>query len=51
MDDVFDHRVRITRFPVQLQQGEYTFVMKQIMREDPLQAVIQAGLRVEKVVP
>ncbi|MFN5361144.1 MAG: gliding motility lipoprotein GldH [Bacteroidota bacterium] len=51
MDDVFDHRVRITRFPVQLQQGEYTFVLKQIMREDPLQAVLQAGLRVEKVVP
>jgi gliding motility-associated lipoprotein GldH len=51
MSDVFEHRVRITRYPVQLQKGEYNFVLKQIMREDPLQGLLQAGLRVEKVVP
>lgn len=51
MSDVFEHRVRITRFPVQLHKGEYVFVLRQIMREDPLQGVLQAGLRVEKAVP
>jgi gliding motility-associated lipoprotein GldH len=51
MSDVFEHRVRITRYPVQLQKGEYNFVLKQIMREDPLQGLLQAGLRVEKAVP
>ena len=51
MDDVFDHRVRITQQPVALKAGEYSFVLRQIMREDPLQKVLQAGLRVEKSVP
>ena len=51
MDDVFDHRVRITQQPVSLRAGEYTFILKQIMREDPLQKVLQAGLRVEKSIP
>jgi len=50
MGDVFEHRVRITRYPVQLRQGDYVFVLRQIMREDPLQNVLQAGLRVEKAV-
>lgn len=51
MDDVFDHRVLITRNPIPLVAGEYTFTLKQIMREDPLQKVLQAGIRVEKIVP
>lgn len=51
MSDVFEQRVRITRFPIQLQKGEYVFVLGQIMREDPLQGILQAGLRVEKAVP
>ncbi len=51
MDDVFDHRIRITQQPVRLVAGEYAFVLRQIMREDPLQKLLQAGLRVEKSVP
>lgn len=51
MDDVFDHRIRITQQPVPLKAGEYKFVLRQIMREDPLQKILQAGLRVEKSIP
>ncbi len=48
MDDVFDHRARITRVPVKLKQGNYIFTLRQNMREEPLQAVLSAGIRVEK---
>jgi gliding motility-associated lipoprotein GldH len=51
MDDVFDHRARITRLPVKLKKGNYTFTLQQHMREDPLRFVINAGIRVEKVQP
>jgi gliding motility-associated lipoprotein GldH len=51
MDDVFDHRARITRLPVKLKKGNYTFVLQQNMREDPLRFVLSAGIRVEKVQP
>lgn len=51
MDDVFDHRARITRLPVKLRKGEYTFTLQQHMREEPLQFVLNAGIRVEKVQP
>lgn len=51
MDDVFDHRALITRTPVKLKKGNYTFVLQQNMREEPLQFVLNAGIRVEKVKP
>jgi len=51
MDDVFDTRARITRQPVKLKKGNYTFVLQQNMREEPLQFVLNAGIRVEKVKP
>ncbi len=51
MDDVFDHRALITRTPVKLQKGNYTFTLQQNMREEPLQYVLNAGIRVEKVKP
>jgi gliding motility-associated lipoprotein GldH len=51
MDDVFDHRARITQMPVKLRKGNYTFTLQQIMREDPLQYVLNAGIRVEKQQP
>jgi len=51
MDDVFDHRARITRLPVKLKKGNYTFTLQQHMREEPLQYVLNAGIRVEKVKP
>lgn len=51
MDDVFDHRVLITRTPVKLKKGNYTFTLQQNMREEPLQYVLNAGIRVEKLKP
>jgi hypothetical protein len=48
---VFDHRARITRAPVKLKKGEYTFTLQENMREEPLQFVLNAGIRVEKVKP
>lgn len=51
MDDVFDHRALITRAPVKLKKGNYTFTLQQNMREEPLQFVLNAGIRVEKVKP
>ena len=49
MDDVFDHRASITRLPIKLKKGNYTFTLQQNMREEPLQFVLNAGIRVEKV--
>ena len=51
MDDIFDRRARITRNPVRLKKGMYTFKLQQAMREDPLGYVLSAGIRVEKVQP
>lgn len=50
MDDIYEHRILITREPVQLNKaGDYTFILQQIMREDPLQHVLNVGVRVERV--
>jgi len=49
MDDIFEHRIRITNSPVRLsKKGVYKFRLEQIMREDPLQYVMNVGIRVEK---
>lgn len=49
MDDIFYHRVRITREPVQFKKkGIYEFSLEQIMRDDPLSDILNVGLRIEK---
>ena len=49
MDDIYEQRVRITpREGVALKTGEYEFTIGHIMREDPLQNLMNIGLRVEK---
>ena len=49
MDDIYEQRVRITpKDGVALKQGEYVFTIGHIMREDPLQNIMNIGLRVEK---
>jgi gliding motility-associated lipoprotein GldH len=49
MDDIFEHRILITRSPQRLpKSGIYSFTLEQIMREDPLEHVLNAGIRVEK---
>jgi len=50
MDDIIEQRLLINKQPLRLQPGTYQFTIQQIMREDPLQNVLNAGLRVEKVV-
>lgn len=47
MDDIYEHRIPLG--PDQsLKAGNYTFTIEQIMREDPLENVLNAGLRIEK---
>lgn len=49
MDDIYEHRIRITAEPQQFQKkGTYTFKLENIMREDPLPHVMNVGIRVEK---
>ena len=51
MDDIIEHRVLLNeRGPVKLKKGNYTFVLQQAMRENPLTGVINAGMRAEKVI-
>lgn len=48
MDDIIEHRILITKNPVHLKKGNYTFLLQEIMREEPLQNFLNAGIRVEK---
>jgi gliding motility-associated lipoprotein GldH len=47
MDDIYEHRIPLGD-PERLKTGKYTFTLEQIMREDPLKNVLNAGLRIEK---
>ncbi|MDQ6814641.1 MAG: gliding motility lipoprotein GldH [Bacteroidota bacterium] len=49
MDDVFEHRLSFSDKPAPLHKGVYTFTLQQDMREDPLDHILNAGIRVEKV--
>ena len=51
MDDIYEHRIPLTAQDQQLyfrKKGSYTFIIEQIMREDPLENVLNVGLRIEK---
>lgn len=48
MDDIYEHRIRISQAPVDLKAGNYQFSLEQIMRDDPLEHVLNIGVRVEK---
>ncbi|WP_290794455.1 gliding motility lipoprotein GldH [Flavihumibacter sp. UBA7668] len=48
MDDIYEHRIRISQAPVSLKAGTYQFSLEQIMRDDPLEHVLNVGVRVEK---
>jgi gliding motility-associated lipoprotein GldH len=47
MDDIYEHRIKLGD-PQTLKAGDYTFTLEQLMREDPLENVLDAGIRVEK---
>ena len=48
MDDIYEHRIKLTD-GVFFKPGLYHFNIEQIMREDPLENVMNVGLRMEKV--
>ncbi len=50
MDDIYEVRKLITPQPYRFKNsGECIFTLEQIMRENPLKHVMNAGIRVEKV--
>ena len=51
MDDLYEHRIALTPAGENFyfrKAGVYTFTLEQIMRENPLQHVMNVGLRLEK---
>ena len=48
MDDIFEHRILIAN-NTPARSGNYIFTLQNIMRDDPLPAVMNVGIRVEKV--
>lgn len=51
MDDLYEHRSLLPPPPgdsLRIRRGTYTFRLEQIMRENPLQEVWSAGIRLEK---
>lgn len=50
MNDIFEVRKNISRGPASFKKsGDYTFSVSQIMRENPLENILNVGVRVEKV--
>ncbi len=47
MDDIYEQRIKLTS-PVRLKAGLYKLSLENIMREDPLQHVLNVGIRIEK---
>lgn len=48
MDDIYEHRIPLGG-PEPFKKGEFKFTLEQVMREDPLRNVLDAGIRIEKV--
>jgi gliding motility-associated lipoprotein GldH len=51
MDDLYEHRIALTPLNERFfftKGGTYTFTLEHIMREDPLENVMNVGLRIEK---
>jgi gliding motility-associated lipoprotein GldH len=51
MDDIYEHRIPITLDPERVnfnKAGNYTFILENIMREEPLQNVMGVGIRMER---
>lgn len=50
MDDIYEVRKSISAAPFTFKSaGDYTFSIAQIMRENPLNNILNVGLRIEKV--
>ena len=49
MDDIYEHRLPLTPEAIQFKKsGQYIFTLEHIMREDPLENIMDVGLRLEK---
>jgi gliding motility-associated lipoprotein GldH len=48
MDDIIEHRIPFNNKPAALHKGTYSFTLQQEMRENPLEHIMNAGVRVEK---
>ena len=48
MDDIYEHRVLVQPGTKFKKPGTYSFMIEQVMREDPLKHVLNVGVRVEK---
>ncbi|MCE3283525.1 MAG: gliding motility protein GldH [Chitinophagaceae bacterium] len=48
VDDIIEHRLLFDTLQTR-QPATYTFTIQQVMREDPLPHVLNAGIRVEKI--
>ena len=53
LDDIYEHRISLQKELIEngvslRRKGRYTLSIKQIMREDPLEQVMNVGLRIEK---
>jgi gliding motility-associated lipoprotein GldH len=51
MDDIYEHRILIQKQTRFTKPGDYHFRFEQVMREDPLEHVLNVGLRIEKAAP
>jgi gliding motility-associated lipoprotein GldH len=50
MDDIFEHRILLFRRPVKFRfKGNYTVTLEQVMRQNPLEEIMNVGIRLEKV--
>lgn len=51
VDDIVDQRIPFNQNDIAtpLKKGKYSFTLQQVMREEPLQHVLNAGIRIEKV--
>ena len=50
MDDIWEHRIPITPGGARFRKsGNYEFTLEQVMRQDPLKHVLNAGIRIEKI--
>ena len=48
MDDIYEHRILVQPQTKFKKPGTYSFTIEQVMREDPLKHILNAGVRVEK---
>jgi gliding motility-associated lipoprotein GldH len=48
MDDIYEHRLLLQPDTKFKRPGTYSFMIEQIMREDPLKHILNVGIRVEK---